>query len=80
MKREEIFEKLNKIFEEEFEEEDICLNDQTTAEDIEDWDSLAQINLVVKIESVFKVKFKMQEIYSWENVGQMVDMIVEKTS
>lgn len=80
MRREEIYEKLNEIFVEEFEDEDICLNDKVTADDIEDWDSLAQINLVVKIENTFKIKFKMQEIYSWENVGQMVDMIMEKSA
>lgn len=80
MKREEIYEKLDEIFAEEFEDEDIHLNDEMTADDIEDWDSLAQINLVVKIEKTFKVKFKMQEIYSWENVGQMVDMIMEKSA
>lgn len=80
MIREEIYEKLNEIFAEEFEDEDIHLNDEMTADDIEDWDSLAQINLVVKIEKTFKVKFKMQEIYSWENVGQMVDMIMEKSA
>lgn len=79
MKREEIYEKLNEIFSEEFEDEEIRLRDETTAEDIEDWDSLAQINLVVKIENTFRIKFKMQEIYSWENVGQMVDLIMEKT-
>lgn len=79
MKRDEIYKTLNEIFAEEFEDENIRLNDEVTAEDIEDWDSLAQINLVVKIENTFKVKFKMQEIYSWENVGQMVDMIMEKS-
>lgn len=80
MKREKIYEMLNEIFAEEFEDEDIQLSDEMTADDIEDWDSLAQINLVVKIEKTFKVKFKMQEIYSWENVGQMVDMIMEKSA
>ena len=57
MNREEIIGRLGSIFKDIFDEEDLEINDKTTAEDIEDWDSLAHINLVVAIEKEFSVKF-----------------------
>lgn len=78
MKREEVFIILNKIFCEVFDDDNIKLTDLTTSEDIEDWDSLEQINLVVACEKEFKIKFDMKEIQSLKNVGEMVDTIIAK--
>lgn len=79
MEREEIFSKLNEIFEDVLDlEETPCLTDETTANDIEEWDSLAQIQLVVTIEKAFSVKFTAKEMMSWKNVGEMVDTIQSK--
>jgi len=78
MTREEVFATLTDIFREVFDDDDIELTDATTADDIEDWDSLEQINLVVACEKKFNVKFDMKEIQSLKNVGEMVDTIVSK--
>ena len=78
MSREEVFEKLNTIFRNNFDDDDITLSDETSSEDIEDWDSLEQINLVVAIQDEFNVKFNIDEVNAMKNVGEMVDFIIEK--
>lgn len=76
MSREEVFEKLNEVFRDVFDDEEIEVKDATTANDIEDWDSLEHINLIVAIENKFNVKFKMNEVTGLKNVGEMVDIIL----
>lgn len=76
MSREEVFEKLNEVFRDVFDDESIEVVDKTTAEDIEDWDSLEHINLIVAIENKFGIKFKMNEVTGLKNVGEMVDVIL----
>ena len=78
MTREEVFEKLNAVFRDVFEDESITVNDDTTADDIEDWDSLEHINLVNAVEQEFGIKFNMEQIVSMKNVGEMVNIIIEK--
>ena len=62
MSREEIYEKLNEVFQDVFDDEEITVNDATTANDIEDWDSLEQINLLTAIEKRFRIKFKLADV------------------
>ena len=77
MEREEIFSKLNEIFEDVLDlEETPKLTDITSANDIEEWDSLSYIPLIVAIEKAFKLKFTSSEILKWKNVGEMVDTII----
>ena len=78
MTREEVFERLNEVFRDIFDDDTIEVNDDTTADDIEDWDSLEHINLVNAIEDEFDMKFDMGQIVSMKNVGEMVDIILEK--
>ena len=59
MSREEIYEQLNEDFRDVFDDEDITVNDATTADDIEDWDSLEHINLIVAVEKKFNIKFNI---------------------
>ena len=80
MTREDIFEKLNEVFRDVFEGEDITVNDQTTADDIDDWDSLEHINLINAIEQEFGIKFNMGQIVGMKNVGEMVNIIEGKLS
>ena len=75
MERREIFKKVNEIFCDELDNEDIVLNDDTTADDVEEWDSLSHVQLIVAIEKAFGIKFTSNEILSWSNVGQLVDSI-----
>ena len=78
MTREYVYEKMNEIFRNVFDDESITLSDETNAEDIEDWDSLEQINLIVAIENEFEMMFDMAEVADLANVGEMVDLILSK--
>ena len=70
-----IYEKLNEIFRDIFDDENIEVTSETTAADIEDWDSLVHINLLVSVENMFGIKFRMEEFNSMKNVGVMVELI-----
>ena len=78
MSREEVYEGVNEVFRRIFDDDSITVNDATTSADIEDWDSLEHINLVVAIEKRFKIKFNMGEVNGFKNVGEMVDTIISK--
>ncbi len=78
MERNEIFKKLNEIFNDVLDLEDIELEEKTCADDVEDWDSLSHIQLIVAIEKELGIKFTSHEIMKWNNVGEMVDTILEK--
>lgn len=78
MERSEIFEKLNEIFIDVLDLDECELTDATSASDIEEWDSLSHIQLIVAIEKEFKIKFTSLEIMKWANVGEMVNSMEEK--
>lgn len=78
MERTEIFDKLNDIFVDVLDLDEVTLTDSTTADDIEEWDSLSHVQLVVAIEKAFGVKFTSLEIMKWKNVGELVDSIAQK--
>ena len=78
MSREEVFERLNAVFRDVFDDEDITVNDQTTANDIDEWDSLEHINLMAAVESEFGIKFSMGQVVTMKNVGEMADIILQK--
>lgn len=75
---EEIFKRLNKVFREVFDEESINVTANTTSEDIEGWDSLEHINLIVAVEEEFGIKFNMKEVTTMKNVGEMAELINNK--
>lgn len=77
MTREEAYERLTKVFRDVFDDEDIVLCDETTADDIEDWDSFEHINLVVAVEDEFSFKIPMGKVITMKNVGEMVNIILE---
>ena len=78
MSREEVFERLDQVFQDVFDDESIEVNDETTSDDIEDWDSLEHINLIAAVEQEFGVKFNMGQVVSMKNVGEMVDIILSQ--
>ena len=78
MERDDILAKVQEVFRDELEVEDLVLTDETTADDVEEWDSLSHVQLVVALEKVFGIKFTSREILSWDNVGDLVDCIVGK--
>ena len=77
MTREAVFERLNKVFQEVFDDETIEVNDDTTSEDIDDWDSFEHINLIVAVEEEFSIKIPMGKVVTMKNVGEMADIILQ---
>lgn len=78
MSREEVFQALNEVFRDNFDDEGITLKETTVADDIEEWDSLEHINLIIAIEERFGMKFTMKEVTGMKNVGEMVDIILQR--
>jgi acyl carrier protein len=70
---------VQEIFRDVFDRPSLTINRQTAAKDVEDWDSLAHINLVVAIEKRFGIKFALGELQALRHVGDMIDLIVKKT-
>lgn len=72
---EEIYERLNGVFRDVFDDDTIEVGESTTADDIEDWDSLNHITLIDAVESEFGVRFTMGEVSGMKNVGEMAEII-----
>lgn len=71
----EIMEKLQPVFRDIFDDDEITVTDYTAADDIEDWDSLAHMQLISAVEEAFEIEFDIGEINSFANVGEMADSI-----
>ena len=74
----EIIKRLEDIFQDIFDDKNLMISNDTTAEDIDDWDSLAHINLIVAIEKDFNIKLTLGELQGLQNVSDMVALIGEK--
>ncbi|MDO4458922.1 MAG: acyl carrier protein [Clostridia bacterium] len=75
-----LFTRLNRVFQDVFDDASIRITPKTTANDIEDWDSLEHITLISAVEREFGMKFKMGEISSMKNVGEMAQIIAQRAS
>ena len=78
MNEREIYTHLNQVFQEVFDDPAIRVTPRTTADDIDDWDSLEHITLISAVEREFRMKFKMGEISSMRNVGEMAQIIAQR--
>ncbi|MDB5280404.1 MAG: acyl carrier protein [Ferruginibacter sp.] len=79
MDRIEILKTLNTVFTDALDsDEDVILTEGTTAADVNGWDSLTHIQLVVAIEKKFKIRFTSKEIQTWKNVGELITSIEGK--
>jgi acyl carrier protein len=76
--REKVVDRLNHIFRDIFDDDDIAVTDATVAADIDGWDSLAHITLILGVEREFRIKMTAAEVGSLKNVGQMIDVIVAR--
>ena len=76
--KEEVYAALDEVFQDVFDDDSIHVGPETTADDIEDWDSLEHINLVVAIEERFGMKFTMGEVTGMANVGEMVGILIDR--
>jgi acyl carrier protein len=75
----EIYSKLKDVFADVFDDESVELGPTLTAKDVDGWDSLSHIRLILTVEKTFKVKFSTSEIGNLKNVGDMVTLIKERT-
>ena len=73
-----IYARLNKVFRDVFDDDSIVVNPKTTADDIDDWDSLEHINLIAAVEKEFGIKFRMGEVSTMKDVGEMVEIIMSR--
>lgn len=78
MGKNEIVEKLTAVFQETFNDNTIVLNDNMTAADVENWDSLTHMMMITKVEEVFGIRFKLRELNKLKNVGDLCNTIAEK--
>lgn len=77
MERSEVFERLNQVFREVFDDDAIAVTEETTAADVAGWDSLMHITLIAEVEEEFDMKLPMKSVVGMKNVGDMVDVILE---
>ena len=78
MTRKEVFNGVQDIFRDIFDEDGMVIENSTNSDDVEEWDSLNHINLVSAIEKEFKIKFALVELMTLKDVGAMVDLMMEK--
>jgi acyl carrier protein len=78
MDRKELLIKINEVFVDVLDDDQLQIVESTSAEDVDEWDSLNHIHLVVAIEKALKLRFTASEIQSWANVGEMMDNILKK--
>jgi acyl carrier protein len=80
MNKNNIKEKLQSVFVDVFDDEDLRISNSTNSDDIEEWDSLNHIALVLSIEKCFNIRFMTGEVISLKDVGEMIQLLEEKTS
>lgn len=80
MERKEILNKVQELLSEIIDNEELQLAESSSPSNVEDWDSLAHFNLVMEIQSEFKIKFCSSEIQEWKNVGDIINSIQNKLS
>lgn len=78
MSKEEIFNQVQEIFRDIFDDQELSISEVTTSADIEEWDSLEHINLIVAMEKIFNIKFNIEEVGELKNVGEMISLIERK--
>lgn len=76
MTREEILKKVTEILRDEFEDNELVVTEKTTAADVDEWDSLSHLSLIHSVEEEFSIKFTINEIQDFKNVGEMIDSII----
>ena len=78
--RDDILQKVSETAADHFETPNLQLKDETTAADVEGWDSIAHIQLMMRLEEEFDFRFSTTEISSVRNVGELVDRIIHHVS
>ena len=76
----EIKDKLTSVVREVFDDDSLVLSDEMTADDLDAWDSLSHVNLIIAVELAFGIEFKHSEVQSFANVGELLNKIQDKAS
>lgn len=78
LSKDEIIERLDDVFRDVFDDDTLEVDENTTADDIEDWDSIEHITLIGAVEDEFKMRFKMGEVSGMKAVGEMIGIIEQR--
>jgi acyl carrier protein len=74
----EVMEQLTEIFHDVFEDDSLALSPDMTAHDVEGWDSLAHVRLIIAVERHFKIKFMSREVASLKTVGELAELVEQR--
>ncbi len=80
MERDEIIAKLTTVFETVFNQKGIVITNELTADMVPKWDSLSHLTMIAEVENVFQVKFKLKELVAMKNVGDLITLLISKTT
>ena len=80
MTRDQVFDRLEQVFRDVFDDDSIVLYEDTTADDIDDWDSIEHITLIAAVEQEFGMRFSMREVSGMKDVGEMVTILAQRAS
>lgn len=75
MERNEILAKLQTIFQEELDDDSLVITEESSANNVDGWDSLSHVQLISAIEDEFDISFTSKEIMNWKNIGEMITSI-----
>ena len=78
MTKDEVLSQLVAMMRDYFDDEDLVLTRESTAEDVAEWDSLSHVNIIAGVESTFGVRFAISEIENLKSVGDLVDLVAAK--
>ena len=78
MNKEEILKTINTILCDIFADQTLVVTEATSAQNIEHWDSITHVNILMTVERTFKIRFSLGEIKQLRNVGEMVNLIIQK--
>jgi acyl carrier protein len=76
----DVMTRLNEIFRDVFDDDELRVNELTTAQDVEGWDSLMHVTLMINVEKAFGIRFRSAEVAALKNVGELADLIASRTA
>ena len=79
MEKKDILLRLTEIFKRVFKDNSLIISEESTANDIDQWDSLSHMLLITEVENSFAIKFKLKDLNKMRNVGDMMDIIILKS-
>lgn len=80
MNRQDVLAKLQGLFQETFDDEALTVSETTSADDIDDWDSLSNVRLMIAVEQAFGIRMRANEVASLKNTGELISLVMAKTA